>query len=88
MNFQTHENDYQPPIPPMVAYYNGGALGYEFCCISGSTENTDNEAIETAKREYGFDWMKPVFVEQPADWPENPKMSADGKRMLWLLVKA
>ena len=70
----------------MRAYYNGGALGKEWACIEGRPEDTDSEAMTTARNAYGGDWIMPLNVTAE-DWPTNPKMSADGKRWLWLLVR-
>jgi len=76
----------------MIAYYKGSAsigdeTAREWCCVQGTAENTDNEAIEKAHEVYGYDWLMPVFVTRPQDWPTNPKPSNDGKKMLWLLVR-
>jgi len=77
----------------VIAYYKGSASignepAREWCCVEGTPENTDNEAIEQAHEVYGYDWLMPVFTTRPRDWPTNPKPSNDGKKMLWLLVRA
>ena len=84
---QEFESDFRPPLEPMVAYYQGGAIGKEWACVRGSEDNTDNEAIDCARRAFGRDWLMPVFETRPADWGSNPKASDDGKHMLWLLVR-
>lgn len=77
----------------MIAYHKStGSIDVEpareWCCIEGTAENTDNDAIDCAKAAYGYDWLMPVFVTRPRDWPKNPKPSNDGKKMLWLLVRS
>ena len=69
----------------MKSIHYGSAEGSTWTIIVGTADNTDNDAIEAARKLHGADWIMPILpAEKRVTWPRNPMLS-NGE--YWWLLK-